>query len=62
MENLISEIKAIKSSSNLHYQISNLWDDKDHSKYKEGMLLIREYRRAVRWLRMCNIKIDLDVE
>lgn len=58
MENLIGEIKAIKSSANWYYQACNIWDDKDYSKRYEYWYLINDYIKAVKWMRMCGVEID----
>ena len=62
MGNLIDEIKAIKNSAEYYYITCNIWDDSDYNKYKEYSYQLNEYRKAVKWMRMCNIEIDINVK
>ena len=62
MGDLIGKIKAIKSSANWHYQMSNLLDDKNYNKYREYDYLLKEYKKAVKWMRMNGVEIDPNVK
>lgn len=74
MGNLIDEIKAIKNSANWYYQMNSLCEDKNYSKYgimmriaenynkqEEYYCLLREYKKAVKWMRMSGVEIDTNV-
>ena len=62
MGNLIDEIKTIKDSAEKYFYECDMSNDPNNIKHKEYRYLINEYEKAVRWLRACNIEIDLNVK